>query len=208
LPDSPFLKFRQLVELRFEHLEYGTVTKPDRWDGNDPQDELCRIFGSRELFAEFVDTNRLETILLAEKEINDSQLQEELRHVVRRPRRRNLPQETKLIFTNSEIVNNVLVDAVLEYWRDYRLLFLLQAKEEQEAVTSMSASDRRAVVDKYIDDVYRLTGKRVTRTQIWKKAGYTTRTEFERWQRQDPRATSAAHDKFMKLLLQERPDLK
>jgi hypothetical protein len=101
-----------------------------------------------------------------------------------------------------------MMDAVTEYRRDYRPSFLLQAATEQKAVASMSATDRRTLVDNYIDEVRRRTGKRITRTGIWKSAGYSTRTEFERWQRQDPRATPTAHEKFMRLLQHDRPHLK
>jgi hypothetical protein len=50
------------------------------------------------------------------------------------------------------------------------------------AASSGTGSERRAAVDAYIDEVLRDTGKRITRTAIWKKAGDKTRTEFERWE--------------------------
>src|SRR5262249_25657642 len=46
--------------------------------------------------------------------------------------------------------------------------------------------DRRAAVDAYIEEVYKRTGKHITRTDIWKSARYKSRTEFERWERNDP----------------------
>ena len=67
--------------------------------------------------------------------------------------------------------------------------------------------DRRAAVDAYIDEVFSKTGKRITRTDIWKSAGYRSRTEFERWERQDRRATKTANQHFTRILT-EKPHLK
>jgi hypothetical protein len=61
-------------------------------------------------------------------------------------------------------------------------------------------SDRRAAVDSYIETVLRRTGKRITRSAIWKSAGYRSRTEFERWQRNDSRTTQAADRIFTRIL--------
>jgi hypothetical protein len=208
MPDSPFLKFRQLVQYELENVKYGRVIKPNRWDGDDPHEVLPLIFGTRELFRNFVDERRLEGILLAEEEIGDDELQQRLRNIVRRSDRRNLSQETKLIFTNIRTVNDAMLHAVKEYRRDYRPLFWFEAKKEDDAVSSLSSADRRALVDGYIEEVLRLTGRRVTRTQIWKTAGYSAPTEFQRWQRNDPGTTKAAHEKFVRYLQIEKPDLK
>jgi len=68
--------------------------------------------------------------------------------------------------------------------------------------------DRRAMVDAYIQEVLATKGKRIIRTDIWRKAGYTTRTEFERWERNDPRnPNKAAHQNFTRILT-EKPHLK
>jgi hypothetical protein len=48
---------------------------------------------------------------------------------------------------------------------------------------------------------------RISRTSIWKSVGYKSRTEFERWERNDPRATKTAHQRFSKIL-SEKPHLK
>ncbi len=66
---------------------------------------------------------------------------------------------------------------------------------------------RRAMVDAYIGEVLRRTGKRITRTLIWRTAAYKSRTEFERWQRCDPRATKTANERFTRIL-KEKPHLK
>jgi len=68
-------------------------------------------------------------------------------------------------------------------------------------------TERRRAVDGYIEEVLRLTGKRIIRTDIWKLARYQTRTEFERWERNDPRATHTANARFSRIL-SEKPHLK
>jgi hypothetical protein len=71
-----------------------------------------------------------------------------------------------------------------------------------------NGGDRRAAVDAYIDEVLRLTGKRITRTDIWKFARYKSRTEFERWERNDAkRPNKAAHERFTRILT-EKPHLR
>jgi hypothetical protein len=67
--------------------------------------------------------------------------------------------------------------------------------------------DRCKAVDAYIEEVFRQTQKRVTRTDIWKSARYKSRTEFERWERNDPRATKTANQRFSQILF-EKPHLK
>jgi hypothetical protein len=69
------------------------------------------------------------------------------------------------------------------------------------------AAGRRRAVDDYIAEVLKKTGKRITRTDFWKAARYKTRTEFERWQRNDPRTTKTACERFARLL-REKPHLK
>jgi len=70
-----------------------------------------------------------------------------------------------------------------------------------------NGADRRAAVDAYIGEVFRRTGKRITRTDIWRSARYKSRTEFERWERQDRRATKAADERFTRILA-EKPHLR
>jgi len=66
-----------------------------------------------------------------------------------------------------------------------------------------TADQRRGAVDAYIDEVFKKTGKRITRTDIWKEAAYTDATQFERWQRNDPNNTCKAHRKFSRILTQK-----
>ena len=67
--------------------------------------------------------------------------------------------------------------------------------------------ERRAAVDAYIEEVRDKTGKQITRTDIWKKAGYNDRSDFERWERRAKSATNAAHRNITRVL-NEKPHLK
>jgi hypothetical protein len=69
------------------------------------------------------------------------------------------------------------------------------------------AAERRNAVEAYIAEVLEKTGIQITRTDIWKAARYKTRTEFERWQCNHPKATKTAHERFARLL-KEKPHLK
>ena len=66
---------------------------------------------------------------------------------------------------------------------------------------------RRKAVDDYIAEVLSLKHTRITRTDIWKAAGYKTRTQFERWERCAPNATEAADQNFTRIL-KEKPHSK
>ena len=69
------------------------------------------------------------------------------------------------------------------------------------------AVERRARVEAYRQDVLEKTGNRITRKEIWRKAGYESATEFQRWQRNDPRTTLTANRNFERIL-SEKPHLK
>lgn len=68
--------------------------------------------------------------------------------------------------------------------------------------------DRRKNVDAYIREILNKTGKRITRTDIWKAAGYHSRTEFERWERHDTKRPNKAADENFTRILREKPHLK
>jgi hypothetical protein len=70
------------------------------------------------------------------------------------------------------------------------------------------STDRRAMVRAYIEEVRSKTGKRITMKDIWSRAGYQTRTEFERWQRRDLKHTNQAADRNFTRILREKPHLK
>jgi hypothetical protein len=78
------------------------------------------------------------------------------------------------------------------------------AKTAEPASSEDLRSDRRALVDSHIEAVLQQTGKRLTRTEIWKSAGYKSRVEFDRWQRNDPLATRTADRNFTRILKRER----
>ena len=63
-----------------------------------------------------------------------------------------------------------------------------------------AGTDQRAAVDAYIEEVFQETGKRITRTDIWRGAGYRDRTEFQRFQRDDPHVTRSARNNFSRIL--------
>jgi hypothetical protein len=66
---------------------------------------------------------------------------------------------------------------------------------------------RRVAVDAYIEEVFNRTGKRITRTDIWKSARYKSRTEFERWERDDlEHPNKTANQRFTRILT-EKPHL-
>ena len=71
-----------------------------------------------------------------------------------------------------------------------------------------NGADRRAAVDAYIEEVFSRTGKRITKTDIWKSARYKSRTEFERWERNDlEHPNKTANQRFTRILT-EKPHLK
>ena len=63
-----------------------------------------------------------------------------------------------------------------------------------------AGTDRRAAVDAFIEEVFQKTGKRISRTDIWRVTGYRDRTEFERFQRGDRRTTRSAKAAFFRTL--------
>lgn len=70
------------------------------------------------------------------------------------------------------------------------------------------ATSRREAVDAYIAKVLQETGKRITRKDIWTKAGYKSRTEFERWERSDPKRRNASAGERFARILQDKPHLR
>lgn len=67
----------------------------------------------------------------------------------------------------------------------------------------------RAIVKAYIEEVRSKRNKRITKKNIWMAAGYKTRTEFERWEREDPKhPNKAADEAFTRVLCHEKPHLK
>ncbi len=73
---------------------------------------------------------------------------------------------------------------------------------------SQDGANRRAAVDAYIGEVFSRKGERITKTDFWKSARYKSRTEFERWERNDLKhPNKTAHQRFTRILT-EKPHLK
>jgi hypothetical protein len=60
-------------------------------------------------------------------------------------------------------------------------------------------TEARAQVDRFIESVLTATGRRITRTDIWRVAGYKEATQFERFQK-NRRASSGSIIKFNGIL--------
>jgi hypothetical protein len=65
------------------------------------------------------------------------------------------------------------------------------------------ANERRDQVDQFIAAVLQTTGEKITRTDIWRAAGYRDATDFERFQRNDKRASKTAIASFSRILTME-----
>jgi hypothetical protein len=94
----------------------------------------------------------------------------------------------------------------LAYWQAQAFQRAIPQSDEVEVpklapliVMGKSGSDRRAVVDGFISKLAE-AGRRITRKDIWTVAGYTDRTEFERFQRGDARTTQSAITSFNRVL--------
>jgi hypothetical protein len=74
------------------------------------------------------------------------------------------------------------------------------AREKTQAPDNADLRDRRAQVDAFIGNCLRETGVKITRTMIWRSAGYRSRSEFERWQANSPRATKQSAVTFARML--------
>lgn len=60
------------------------------------------------------------------------------------------------------------------------------------------AADHRAAVDRFIERVSKV--RKIRKKDIWTVAGYKNRTEFERFQRKDPKATKSGIENFTRVL--------
>jgi hypothetical protein len=79
--------------------------------------------------------------------------------------------------------------------------------EGRAAISDPVAAARRQAVDAYIEEVWGIKHKRITRTDFWMAAGYKTRSAFERWERNAPNRSKAADRNFSRIL-REKPHLK
>jgi hypothetical protein len=85
---------------------------------------------------------------------------------------------------------------------------LVQNNANSAQSADSKLTDRRSTVKAYIEEVRGKTGRRITKKDIWKEAGYQTRTEFERWERQDPKHRNKAAEENFARILREKPHLK
>jgi hypothetical protein len=93
--------------------------------------------------------------------------------------------------------------------REWRENSRSQGADESERTLDSKSTDRRALVQAYIRQVLEKTGKRITKKDIWSRAGDTSRSEFERWERKDPKNPNrAADERFTRLLTEEKPHLR
>jgi len=80
----------------------------------------------------------------------------------------------------------------------------LPADAGMHAAVESTGLEHRAKVDAYKAEVLRKTGRQITRADIWKAADYKSRSEFERWERNDSkRQNKTAHRRFMQVLTQK-----
>jgi hypothetical protein len=106
----------------------------------------------------------------------------------------------------------LVLDALALVAGDFRLTFGRQPKarvnEKTHDVGPLDTAEQRlAAINNYIREVGEKTGKKITKKQIWSEELYKSPTEFERWQRADPKATKKATDVFNGILA-EKPHLK
>jgi hypothetical protein len=82
-----------------------------------------------------------------------------------------------------------------------------ERSRKQRSIPDRVAAERRKAVEAYIDEVFEKTGERITKIDFLRSAGYRNRTEFQRWQRNDPKTTKIANERFIRVL-KGKPHLK
>lgn len=84
----------------------------------------------------------------------------------------------------------------------------LTATEPESNDHGSIAQQRKKDVESYCEAVTKKRGRKFTKTQFWKSAGYKTRTEFEKWERNDPKKVNKTAIKRFTKILSEKPDLR
>lgn len=99
-------------------------------------------------------------------------------------------------------------------WKKYEDLILAVAKAQMKKLpvpvkekAESKITGRRALVDAYMEEVFTKTGKRIKKKDIWGKH-YKSRTEFERWEREDSKHVNKAANQYFTRILLEKPHLK
>ena len=75
----------------------------------------------------------------------------------------------------------------------------IDASIQQLPLPKDTGRDQRALVDGFIEKIA-AAGRKITRMDIWRAAGYKHSSEFQRWQRRDPRACRSAAINFNRVL--------
>jgi hypothetical protein len=97
-----------------------------------------------------------------------------------------------------EVVESVRHDFEELVW-DSEMEHVAPAEEPQAG----PGRGRRRDVEAFMAQVFRATGRRILKKDIWTAAGYSDRTEFERFQRGDARTTASAAANFERVLKME-----
>ena len=89
----------------------------------------------------------------------------------------------------------------LEEEREQIVLELVK-RNELRGITGARHEKTKAEtrIGDFISRVSQSTGRRIIKKDVWMVAGYTNATEFERFQRDDPRATASAKKNFERVL--------
>jgi hypothetical protein len=78
---------------------------------------------------------------------------------------------------------------------------LLEIAQDSLGASVPAATNRHTVIDNFISKATAAAaGRRITRKDFWTVAGYTDKTEFERFQRDDDRTTASATTTFERVL--------
>jgi hypothetical protein len=84
-----------------------------------------------------------------------------------------------------------------------------QVVAKSQSQTNPPAPTPLELVNAYKAEVLEKTGVKIPAADIWKKAGYKTRSAFERWVRQDSKRPNKTADQvFRRLLTETKPHLK
>ena len=81
-----------------------------------------------------------------------------------------------------------------------RSLAVLAPPAQDKQQPRKKREDRRDMVRAFLERVRDETGETVRRKDVWSVAGYQNATEFERYQRNDPRTTESAKSNFDRVL--------
>ena len=93
-------------------------------------------------------------------------------------------------------------------WTKYEDTLLSRGKRSTTTTSIARPSSRRPRVDAYIQEVLEKTNTKIYRKDIWCSAGYKTRSEFEKWERNDSnKKNKTAAARFEKILA-DKPHLK